>query len=99
MGNQTPAPGGWQACFCKIYSQPPENFHCQRRLPAVKWFPAKGELMFGYGIAVMKEKIMLASNQKKAPGATHLRRAEKTPEKPAPSAAATTVKPKRKTLL
>jgi hypothetical protein len=48
----------------------------------------------------MKEKIMPASDQKKAPGATHLRRAGKPLEKSAAASAATPQeKLKRKTLL
>jgi hypothetical protein len=47
----------------------------------------------------MKAKIMLASNQKKATGATRQRRAGKLPEKTAAAVAAATAKPKRKTLL
>jgi hypothetical protein len=48
----------------------------------------------------MKEKIMTASNQKKATGTTRLRRAGKLLEKPAAASAATPEdKPKRKTLL
>ena len=46
----------------------------------------------------MKEKIMLASDQKKATGTTRQRRAEKSPEAPAVTAAPA-VKTKRKTLL
>lgn len=46
----------------------------------------------------MKAKIMLASNQKKTPGATRLRRAGKMPEKSAAAAMAPAVKAKRKTL-
>jgi hypothetical protein len=50
----------------------------------------------------MKAKIMLASNQKKATGATRLRRTEKTPEEPTTSTPPTKTKPeaaKPKTLL
>jgi hypothetical protein len=54
------------------------------------------------GVAVMKAKIILASNQKKATGATRLRRAEKMPEEPTATTPATKSKPKTpkpKTLL
>ena len=50
----------------------------------------------------MKAKIILASNQKKATGATRLRRAEKMPEEPTATTPATKSKPKTpkpKTLL
>jgi hypothetical protein len=47
----------------------------------------------------MKEKIMLASDQKKATGATRQRRTAKPPEEPAVAAPAPAGKPKRKTLL
>jgi hypothetical protein len=46
------------------------------------------------GVAVMKAKIILASNQKKATGVTRLRRAEKMPEEPTATAPATKSKPK-----
>jgi hypothetical protein len=51
------------------------------------------------GVAVMKAKIMLASNKKKTPSTTSPRRAEKLPEKPAATVVTLPVKPKRKTPL
>jgi hypothetical protein len=63
-----------------------------------KFIPAKGELMQGQTVAVMKEKIMPTSNQKKVASATRQRRAGTSLEKTA-AAAAPEAKPKRKTLL
>jgi hypothetical protein len=55
--------------------------------------------MLEQAVAVMKAKIMLTSNQKKATVTTRLRRAAKLPEKSAAAATAPTVKAKRRTLL
>jgi hypothetical protein len=55
--------------------------------------------MLEQAVAVMKAKIMLTSNQKKATATTRLRRAGKLPEESAAAAAAPAVKAKRKTLL
>ena len=52
------------------------------------------------GVVVMKEKIMPASDQKKAPGAIRSRRVGKPPKQAAAApTAAPEEKPKRKTLL
>jgi len=98
-GHQTPAPAGWQACFAKNLFTTAGRFPLRAALSCRMVVLAQGELMPGYGVVVMKEKIILASDQKKATGATRQRRAGKSPEEPAIAATSPVVKPKRKTLL
>ena len=60
---------------------------------------AKGELMLPNWNSVMKEKIILDSDQNKTSGATRRRRPVESPEKAGVESAAPAAKPKRKTLL